>query len=280
MLIYAPYSLIDPSNTSLPKRGEKDFEPNPTLFQADVLSASRQAMHNALAHPRAHNWKHHVVAFYSPEGPVPPPQIAVPKKGMGVHPDSCVCVPATKGTLFKMMGQADRWNRLWLLPEEALFLLERGNLDIRWPSPSSGTEGEGPVDESCSGIPMSLQAAYACLLGHAGLTLERYTVFSGLKRLGYVVARAPGWDDTAKVDSKDKSREDPYTRPQQRGPGLAGIFGRMFDWLHDPLSTASTSDGPVVGCGIHRSYGTSDLTPARGSSSNLFQQPTSTKSSP
>lgn len=216
-------------------------------------------MHNALAHPRIHAPKHHVVAFYSPDGPVPPASVEVPAKGLGVHPDSCVWVPLAKGPLFKTMGQADRWNRVWLLPEEALFLLERGNLDIRWSHSSNDPEGQESVDQSVTAIPMSLQAAYACFLGRGGLTLERYTVFTGLKRLGYAVVRAPGWDDNAIVDADGDTRADPYAQPQQRGPGLAGILSGIFDWLHDPLSTASTSAGPVVGCGIHRSYSEYDL---------------------
>lgn len=211
-------------------------------------------MHNALAHPRIHHPKTHVVGIYAPDGPTPPSHVQVSDgKGVGVHPDSCVCVRAAKGQIFKSMGQADRWNRIWLLPEEALYLLERGSLDIRWPNPETVAEEEGVVHEAVPAIPMSLQAAYACFMGRGGLTLERYSVFTGLRRLGYVITRAPGWDDIARVDSKEV-RKDAYTQPRQRGPGLAGILSGIFDWLHDPLSTTSTSAGPVVGCGIHRNY--------------------------
>lgn len=171
-----------------------------------------------------------------------------------MHPDACVYVPIPKGSIFKTMGQADRWNRIWLLPEEALYLLERGSLDIRWPNTPADTEDSELAQESVPAIPMSLQAAYACFLGRGGLTLERYSVFTGLRRLGYALARAPGWDDTAAAHSNDDVGKGTYTQPQQRGPGLAGIFSRIFDWLYDPLCTASTAAGPAVGCGIHRSY--------------------------
>ncbi|THC98657.1 hypothetical protein EYZ11_001860 [Aspergillus tanneri] len=67
--------LTDTAQTSLPKRGEKDFEPNPTLLQADILAASRQAMHNALSHPRVHHPKNKVVGFYTPDGAAPPPSL-------------------------------------------------------------------------------------------------------------------------------------------------------------------------------------------------------------
>lgn len=253
-------SLSDASS-SLPRRGEKDFEPNPTEFQADVLSASRQAMHNALAHPRIHNPKSQLVGFFTHTGPAPPPTVTVTDgKGVGVSPDTCVYVPNPKGQYFKTMGQADRWNRIWLLPEEALYLIERGSLEIRWPNELTQSGDDDVLNEPLPAIPMGLQAAYACFLGRAGLTLERFSVFTGLKRLGYAITRAPGWDDSAEVeDSKSETNKDAYTQPQQRGPGLAGVFGGLFDWLHDPMSTASAAAGPVVGCGIHRNYGESSL---------------------
>ena len=259
--------MTDTSSSSLPKRGEKDFEPNPTEFQADVLAASRQAMHNALAHPRIHHPKTQILAYYAPDGPAPPPNADPAKidgKGLGVSQDVCVCVPTPRGQYFKTMGQADRWNRIWLLPEEALYLLERGSLDIRWPSSLTGfPEGDGDSEaEKELSIPMSLQAAYACFIGRGGLTLERFSVFTGLKRLGYALTRAPGWDDHATAEkSNNEVRKDAYTQPQQRGPGLVGIFGRIFNWIHDPKSTASLAAGPVVGFGIHRSYG-KDMLPA------------------
>lgn len=242
---------------SLPKRGEKDFEPNPTIYQADILAASRQAMHNALSHPRMHQPKTHIVGFYAPEGPFAPPGVEVDGKGLGVLPECCVCVPNQKGGVFKTVGQADRWNRVWLLPEEALYLLERGSLDIRWPNSDEDTanvNGGSDLDSELS-IPMSLQAAYACFLGRSGLTLERFSVYTGLKRLGYAIIRAPGWYDDSVPENSDTPRGDGYTQPQLRGPGLAGLLSRLFNWLHDPASTASTVAGPIVGTGIHRNYG-------------------------
>ncbi|KAJ5102284.1 hypothetical protein NUU61_004506 [Penicillium alfredii] len=281
--------LSDPSSGSLPRRGEKDFEPNPTEFQADVLSASRQAMHNALAYPRIHNPKNQIVGIYAPEGPTPPPQVigeslktvdeqqkstesAPPAqskpesikpdgKGVGVSPETCVYVPTPKGQYFKTMGQADRWNRVWLLPEEALYLLERGSLDIRWPSSLIGSDSnsESGVSTDEPSIPMSLQAAYACFIGRAGLTLERFSVYTGLRRLGYMLIRAPGWHDSieqSETAPATSGTQKTATQPPsaQRGPGLAGIFGRVFQWIHDPMSTASTTAGPVAGLGIHRNY--------------------------
>lgn len=231
-------------------------------------------MHNALSHPRLHHPKHRVVAYYAPDGPAPPAtnvseekdketatnddEEQNPKKetsadagtGIGVSADSCVYVPNPKGQYFKSMGRADRWNRVWLLPEEALYLIERGSLDIRWPVSVTGpTAEEGEED---LGIPMSLQAAYACFTGRGGLSVERFSVYTGLRRLGYTVIRAPGWDD----ESDEVQNEE--SAPQQ---GL-GIFGRFLHWLHNwNSSTGITTTGPVVGLGLHRSYSKHSILP-------------------
>ncbi|KAA8650933.1 tRNA-splicing endonuclease subunit SEN54 family protein [Aspergillus tanneri] len=266
--------LTDTAQTSLPKRGEKDFEPNPTLLQADILAASRQAMHNALSHPRVHHPKNKVVGFYTPDGAAPPPSLLSSKTidtiaednanapqnraetdaqktkqadgGIGNVPsESCVCIPNPKGQFFKTLGRTDRWNRVWLLPEEALYLLERGSLDIRWPSSLAGCNDE--CEAEGSSIPMSLQAAYSCFIGCGGLTMERFSVYTGLKRLGYSVIRAPGWYD----DDTDTGTDPETAEMSRQGPGLAGIYGRFLEWFYKSNTTAV---GPLVGPGIHRNY--------------------------
>ncbi|KAL4863978.1 hypothetical protein BDV12DRAFT_189259 [Aspergillus spectabilis] len=254
--------LTDTTDTSLPRRGEKDFEPNPTLYQADILSASRQAMHNALAYPRLHNPKNRVIGVYAPNGPAPPApsnsldtiaeDSATEKPApvsVGVNPECCVYVTNPKGVFFKTIGQGDRWGRVWLLPEEALYLLERGSVDIKWPCCAVGAGDEDNIEDS--GIPMSLQAAYACFIGHGGLTMERFSVFTGLRRLGYAVIRAPAW---TRKNNEVAASTEPVVRglPQRQGPGLAGIFTRFMTWLRD--TTPTTTMGPVAGLGFHHSY--------------------------
>jgi len=226
-------------------------------------------MHNALAFPRLHHPKNRVIGIYAPDGPAPPRSAATtastggektgPKgAGIGVPADSCVYVPSPKGQYFRTMGKADRWNRVWLLPEEALYLLERGSLDIRWPASATGSASTGGGDDGADelSIPMSLQAAYACFIGHGGLTLERFTVYTLLRRLGYTLVRAPSWDES--VDQMDETR-DGVNREDVPGLGLIGYLGRLFRSIFNAGSTASTA-GPVVGLGIHRSYSESSST--------------------
>ncbi|KAI5298541.1 tRNA-splicing endonuclease subunit sen54 [Ascosphaera atra] len=100
----------DPNQATLPKRGEKDFEPNPTELQSNVLAASRQAMHNALSFPRLHNEKTVVTGVFCPTGVLIPrekleelqrdDEITThqdegaakrkPSPSYGINPDACV----------------------------------------------------------------------------------------------------------------------------------------------------------------------------------------------
>jgi tRNA-splicing endonuclease subunit Sen54 len=99
-----------------------------------------------------------------------------------------------------------------LLPEEALYLLERGSLQI-WYGPSAQTvnEVEAGVGEWCdeeygvkAAMEMSVLEGFATFIGQDNLTWERYQVggiahhrgryahtqaYSYLKRLGYTVQR-------------------------------------------------------------------------------------------
>lgn len=206
-------------------------------------------MHNALAHPRLHHAKARIIGIYAPDGSAPTATTergeqdsSAPKRATAaIHADACVYVPNPRGQHFKTIGRADSRGREWLLPEEALYLLERGSLDIRWPCALTGEEGDG-----ASELPMSLQAAYACLIGRGGLTVERYSVYSGLRRLGYVIIRAPGWYE----QSGDSAAPAGERAAIQRGPEI-GLFTRFWQWFY---SSNSTATGPVIGLGIHRSY--------------------------
>jgi len=136
------------------------------------------------------------------------------------------------------MGKADTTGRLHLLPEEALYLVERGNLDLRWPA--------GHYDGYNEGMPFSLQSAYAVLIGKLGLTLERYTVYTGLKRSGYIVHRAPGWYP-----------EDVLDREVSTKNAVIAEGKSILSWLYGLLSASRVQNaqmGPLVGPGLYRSY--------------------------
>lgn len=168
-----------------------------------------------------------------------------------------------KGPLFKNMGKVfpskddplgsreGHSNRLWLLPEEILYLLERGTVDVRWPA-------EGDEDDDV-GVPMSLQGAYAAFIGRedevgGALTFERYSVYAGLKRMGYVVHRAPSWDGPGDVPGEDCL---PPLQASTWSLGLLGAGWRKLFGYRTSASYEEQKEGPLVQHDVYRNYGMS-----------------------
>ncbi len=207
---------VSSNNHSLPRRGEKDFEQDGTKFQDNILADSRDAMHNALAHTRTHQPRGNVLGLFDPE-------------------EDTVIVENPTGPHFRTIGKSIGGSKLRLLPEEALYMVERGSLDLRWSN-----------IEELEGLPLSLQAAYTYLLGSQGLSLERYIVYAGLKRSGYRVFRAPTWFP----EDHDKSKVPPRTPPE-----ALGIFAQLYTYLFSTTRPPVPSPiGPLVHPGLYRSY--------------------------
>ena len=178
-------------------------------------------MHDALSYPRVHPPKTRISGTFDP------------RQGQ-------TFVDNPKGQHFRTMGAADKQGRLSLLPEEALYLVERGNLDLRF----ADNVCELPY-RNHAGMPMSLQAAYTHLMIR-GLTLERYSVYAGLKRSGYIVRRGPAW----LPEDWDKDVVEPKTPEDSTAPSF-------FEWLRKVVfdgRTTPPSLGPLVGPGLYRSY--------------------------
>ena len=83
--------------------------------------------------------------------------------------------PASSSSRLTASGKSPK-KRLELLPEETLYLLEKGAL-FCWKA-SCDDPDENLVDWDCSsqGAPMSVQQAYAEMIGAEDLTLDRYQV--------------------------------------------------------------------------------------------------------
>ncbi|EPQ51094.1 hypothetical protein GLOTRDRAFT_141228 [Gloeophyllum trabeum ATCC 11539] len=167
----------------IPKRGEKDYEPKAgggSGLQLHFLDRARTAMFGALGANRGVNNKSMSYGLWYP-------QLA------RAH------VTVAKGIHFTSMGhfvqrasadsQTKLQKRLELLPEEALYLVERGALWC-WKQVDVVSESVDATDPDGRGPPMSVQQAYAEMIGTQDLTLEKYQVFAYLKRLGYIVTRA------------------------------------------------------------------------------------------
>ena len=102
------------------------------------------------------------------------------------HPDlGRIHVTMTRGIHFSNMGHSaprpvedngvqKLQKRLELLPEEAIYLIERGSL-FCWKKIDLDV-GQVPGLNDVNGSPMSVQQAYTEMIGREGLTLEKFQV--------------------------------------------------------------------------------------------------------
>ena len=176
-------------------------------------------MHHALSYPRIHAPKSNISGTYHPS-------------------TGLTTIENQKGHHFRTMGRADVGGRIHLLPEEALYILERGNLDLRWPQDLSNPS---------SNMEFSLQSAYTQLVDQLGLTLERYTVYAGLKRSGYIVQRGPSWYPGACEREMMEARVPLNPRP-------SSLFGWLYRLLFENQPKTPALSSPLVTLGLYRSY--------------------------
>ncbi|KAL8365761.1 hypothetical protein RB595_004509 [Gaeumannomyces hyphopodioides] len=279
------------------RKGEKDFEAHGTRAQETALEQSRRAMEEVLEYERVHKANNWCRGWYFPDAWAVHPEDGggasraarddAEQKREVCPRDRVVALEADSGRWLISTGRyipnvsksQPGWNKLWLLPEEALFLVERGSLDLWWPTrpleelfpgnqapqrapPEGPEEGEATaatladasekveVDEYDLGVPLSLQAAYSLLIGHEGergkVTLEKYQVYANLRRCGYIVLRAPLL---------------PQRTPQ---PPATKAHATIWQWLFslipvlngrgaaNPAATAAY--GPLIRPGLYRSY--------------------------
>ncbi|WRT63861.1 uncharacterized protein IL334_000786 [Kwoniella shivajii] len=184
------------SKITIPRRGEKDFEPlsETVNLQEMMLQKSREALFNALVGVRGGHSKAISHAIMTPSNPFPRVKIVhghlFDTIGMSVR-------TPTPSTSTSNGEKGKGKSQLQLLPEEALYLLERGTLQI-WLSNDLTVEqlenGFGEWSEEEYGIKgaieLSVRDGFAAFIGREGLTWERYQAYAYLKRLGYTVYRS------------------------------------------------------------------------------------------
>ncbi|XP_015108418.1 uncharacterized protein LOC107035498 [Diachasma alloeum] len=145
---YARSSLV------LPKCGEKLFEPNGSWLQEKQISTNLENMRDLLKIERVNRLSQLAVAEWLPNE----------KRAL-----------VTKRSGVEWTNYGIELNRnLYLIPEEALLLLELNCLELMF-----------------NGLSLSIHQAYELLLDspHSSVTLPEYRVFSHLSRLGYRLQR-------------------------------------------------------------------------------------------
>ncbi|CAO1620900.1 unnamed protein product [Sympodiomycopsis kandeliae] len=228
------------STGSLPKRGEKDFEPTGFKGQEKKLQESRKAMEMVIGQQRRTGSKALSKAIWYPHlnRAVVTSSQGTTIASLGVTTrvpvvvSSAAEIPSNSLDVLGPNNQVGVWKagifypryntRLDLYPEEVLFLLERGSLDCRMEMKLADSSSEEIVQ-----IPLSLQHAFSLMIGKDGCTRERYQTYTYLKRLGYYVQRAEVTDSLRKKAAKNKEAEEDYSIPT---PGAsAGSRGIIAD---------------------------------------------------
>ncbi|XP_053904391.1 tRNA-splicing endonuclease subunit Sen54 isoform X3 [Malaclemys terrapin pileata] len=132
--------------------GQKDFIPDSSEEQAERLHRCREEHWQLLAEERVERLGSLVKAEWKPR-------------------EGIVELKSPAGKFWHTMGFTEHGKQC-LLPEEALYLLECGSIQLFYRD-----------------LPLSIQEAYETLLSQGTVSLLQYQVFSHLKRLGYIVLR-------------------------------------------------------------------------------------------
>lgn len=259
------------TGSTLPKRGLKDFEPDPTELQASTLEASRKAMNDALLHTRLHAPKTRIVGIFDERS-------------------GETKVKRRKGNWLSSVGKDVAGGGVVLRREEALWALERGSLDVRFrkgaytrtddrnSTPGNQNKSEkGAIEENElldhsaedeDSLPMSLQAAYATLIAPqtdapgGRLTMEEYVVYAGLKRAGFIVLRARSTDRWKSV-AREMSQQDGQWVPKDNILSSSKVRLGLFSWLisllplvsdREKLDQSRLHNGPLARPGLYRNY--------------------------
>ncbi|CUM48453.1 uncharacterized protein AC631_01072 [Debaryomyces fabryi] len=177
----------------IPKRGEKDFEPDGTSVQSSLLDDSRNAMYQALSYPRGHHLKQRLISVW----------ISKEKRAL---------VPHAKGGFFKDIGKAANFGKkiqgLWLEPLETVYLVERGSMAIYLGNEEFelflNDPNEMHFDYDAKLVSLSLGHIYTLAFDGDSKLMDSYIVYAYLKRHGYLIQSFRRLDD-----------EDQYSRYKQ-----------------------------------------------------------------
>ncbi|ORX49140.1 hypothetical protein DM01DRAFT_1409604 [Hesseltinella vesiculosa] len=152
----ADYSTLLKSKGGVFKRGNKAFAPDDTDQQASALTSARQAFYELIGEKRPLTGSH--------------------CSGILNREDGSTLVTVPKGNHLKVMGHSVH-GKLYLHLEEAAWLIDRQAMDVRTSDNAHGTFAD-----------------YCALMFSSSdgwISYEKYQVFAFLKRLGYIVRRAP-----------------------------------------------------------------------------------------
>ncbi|KAM9843362.1 tRNA-splicing endonuclease subunit Sen54 [Aulostomus maculatus] len=152
--ILSPSELFAARSRShkIPVRGQKDFFPNDSEEQQQRLEQSLSEHWSLVSEERVE-------------------RLGTLVKGTWIPSQQIVELQSPAGKFWQTMGFSAN-GRQCLLPEEALYLMECGTVQVFYQD-----------------LPLSVQDGYESFLSSNAVSLQQYQVFGHLKRLGYVVHR-------------------------------------------------------------------------------------------
>lgn len=161
---------------AIPKRSEKDADIDGSDLQTEAITAARNLMYSALEHPRGHHEKQFL------------PGVWIPAKKKAL-------IPHAKGGFFKDIGYAHNFknkpkqNGLWLSPLETVYLVERGSLILYLADEAfmEFVENHETSFDYSTMTQLTLSYTYSLAFSNDPDALDKYQVYSLLKRLGYLV---------------------------------------------------------------------------------------------
>ncbi|KAL1923686.1 uncharacterized protein VTP21DRAFT_8666 [Calcarisporiella thermophila] len=220
-------------NTStIPRLGEKEEAPDGSERQHNQVLAARQAFYEVLQEERTRKRTEFAIATWDSD-------------------QQLACVEVPRGNWANTMGRTYHQGKMMLLPEEMLFLVERGSLLVKY---------------GCGESYMSVQQAYATIFGDNILPLEKYQVFAHLKRCGFNVFRPhpsllsdPSPD--AQVSSSPQIKKDGtstlniFYRVLKKALMVLGrAFSCLFRFMQSHLHLKPRGIRPLVSPGSCASY--------------------------
>ncbi|CUS24484.1 LAQU0S16e02762g1_1 [Lachancea quebecensis] len=146
----------------VPKRGEKDYEPDGTNAQEMLLHKAKTAMFDSLSDAsRGSVVKNLIKAYYVPD----------------LHK---ACVPHPKGSFMHTMGKVDRNGSCWLSFFEFVYLAERGTITPYYKRKERDDHNLDPL--------LGIQDLY--MLFKSQKESDEFAVYAHLKRLGFIVMQS------------------------------------------------------------------------------------------
>ncbi|KAI5967830.1 SEN54 [Candida pseudojiufengensis] len=158
------------SSVSIPKRGEKEFEPDGTAVQLTSLQESQNAMFAALSQDRGHHYSKRLIGVWCSK----------------IH--QCVIINV-KGNYFKDMGKG-KDNFIYLNSIETMYLAERGSLVVflsndKFEKLILDNDIKNLKEYNIENELWGLDLEYLYCLTE--IDVAKYQIYAYLKRLGYLL---------------------------------------------------------------------------------------------